>query len=196
MSAASAALGLPDATELRRAPHRRGRGTGTAEQRRMTRHVHVLGICGYATFGAAMPRARPRRPRDGLGRPCLPADERRRHRRRHRVGEPERPRQPRPLGDTRPRGGRQSDAPCQPRACRRARARHPLRQRDRVLRQRSPPTASGSPSAGRTGRRRPRRCSCTSSTAPGRIPGSGSDRHRSTSGGTSRLGHRAVRLRG
>ncbi len=65
---------------------------------------------------------------------------------------------------------------------------HPVRQRDRVLRDASPVTACGSPSAARTARRPPRRCWSTSSSARAWIPGF---RLGSTSldlGGTSRLG--------
>ena len=50
------------------------------------------------------------------------------------MGEPQRPGQPRPLGNPGSRGGRQSDTGGQPRARSGAPARHPVRQRDRVLR--------------------------------------------------------------
>ena len=101
-------------------PHRRSCRSGPAEQRRVTRHVHVLGICGYATFGAAKPRAGARRPGHRLRRPRVPADERRGHCGGHRVGEPQRPGQPRPVGNPGSRGGRQPDATGQPRARSRA----------------------------------------------------------------------------
>ena len=53
MAAASTALGLPDATDSVVRLIVEAAGSGKDEQSRMTRHVHVLGICGYATFGAA-----------------------------------------------------------------------------------------------------------------------------------------------
>ena len=125
-------------------------------------------------------RARARRPGHRLRRPCLSADERRRHGRGDRVGEPQRPREPRPVGvpdlvvvgnQTRPANlelaaVRERGLPC-------------VSEIEFYVT--LAPTACGSRSAGRTARPRRRRCWCTSSSAPDGTPVSGSDRRRSTS---------------